>query len=162
VRVEHLGLAHLNDSSLTLPPLFNTTLDFLFKAYLKDSVPDLVIFGPPFIHEHGLSLSRTKQLFIQLHFKLRQVLSLSTDVIWMPSACTWMSKKINDRLVALNHFVFQSLKSRFMNEKDNWFAFYDENSLACAIPGLKADGVHMQHEYYNVIMEHLLNMFCTT
>ncbi|ELT95994.1 hypothetical protein CAPTEDRAFT_199025 [Capitella teleta] len=162
VEIEHLGLAHLEDRSLQLPPAYTTTLQFYFKKYLKNNYPDLLIIGPPFIHEREQPLSKSKMQLKGLIDSLTELVPASTDTIWIPQSTTWRTdvENINSKMVALNHAMFDRLGKRFVSEWDNWNGFHDEHALTCPIENMRLDSVHMEPGYYDVIMQHLFAMYC--
>jgi hypothetical protein len=107
-----------------------------------------------------MPLSTAKELSTELFSNLTHMVPPSTDVIWIPSACSKMGGKVNDQLLALNKHLFHSLRRRFLNASDNWMTFYDEFALSNAVADLIKDGVHMPQSYYDAIMEHFVALLC--
>ncbi|ELU06416.1 hypothetical protein CAPTEDRAFT_198401 [Capitella teleta] len=162
VELEHLPLPYLTDEAISLPPEFRTTLDFYFRKYLREDTPDLIIFGPPFNHEISAPVSVTKHRLRYLIKVFERMIPTSTDFVWLPSARVFGKNAhvINSKLLTLNHALFDQLKSRFLNSSDKWNGFYDEFALSHPLKSMTVDGVHMKADYYNVLMQHLVSLFC--
>jgi hypothetical protein len=164
--VEHLALGRLTDTSIQSPNLFNTSLDFYFKHHLADSPPDVIIIGPPFIHEVNEPSGKRDPIAVviqRLRNLISQLASLvtpSADVIWIPQATTWQGDGRNQDVAELNSALFDILASRFLDPNDTWWGFYDEQSLTCGLREICYDSVHLTHEYYVIMMQHLFALFC--
>ncbi|ELU11794.1 hypothetical protein CAPTEDRAFT_190029 [Capitella teleta] len=161
IELEQLPMPRLADASVTLPPKFNNNLDFYFKKYLANDPPDLFLYGPTFIHEIAEPVNRTIARLFDLITMFNKLVPRTTDVVWFPAACVFGKKaKNNHKLLKLNHILFDQLEYQFVNDSHPWHGFYDEYALTIPLSSMKVDDVHMQQDYYNVLMEHFASVFC--
>ncbi|ELU05347.1 hypothetical protein CAPTEDRAFT_193045 [Capitella teleta] len=161
IELEQLPMPRLADTSVTLPPKFKNNLDFYFKKYLANDPPNLFLYGPTFIHEISEPLHKTSARLFGLIKKFNQLVPRTTDVVWLPAACVFVkTARINQKLLKLNHILFDQLKHQFVNDSHPWHGFYDEYALTIPLSSMKVDDVHLRQEYYNVLMEHFVSVFC--
>ena len=149
------------DKSLTIPPNYTTSIEVYFHQYLVKEPPDVVLLTLPIVHEmidhndNATVVLEELQTFIAYTEK---VVPKNINVLWIPQTHT--QKGNNTDIVRLNCAVYDQLRSRFLNVLDPWWGFYNEHSMTAAAEDLHADSVHMQKEYYEIIMELFLSLFC--
>ncbi|ELU12318.1 hypothetical protein CAPTEDRAFT_189459 [Capitella teleta] len=166
IHVEHLGLASWKDTSLQIPPRFNTTLEFYFKVYLKDNPPDVIVLGLPFLQEKTQPVERNTQQLNKFISKMTQLVPLTTTMFWLPAGaestqnnCS-VTNNVNKQIVAVNRALFDRLGSRFLNTSDAWFGFYDEHALSCSAQPMWKDAESLGSAFYDVLVHLLLALFC--
>lgn len=170
--LEHLALNNLLDTTLTVKrkfdngnisiPALSNTIDFYLKWYLKDSIPDLLIIGPPFVHVTNLRLQTNLRNLNKLVMQVSKLLPPTTTVVWMTQTRAFNFGSMDNKNVKLNQVLFKHVMNHITgNHSNNWNGFYDLHALSCPLKFLAKDGMHLEPWFYETVMRHLLTMLCS-
>lgn len=102
----------------------NNSHEIIFKHYLKDNYPDILLLVMPCIHEilatnlrrgkAGFRLTKHLQQFLVL---LKKTVPNSTQIVWVPSQYFFWADATKIRLC--NEVLFDALKNEFAAAKSN-------------------------------------------
>jgi len=95
------------------------------------------------------------------------------QVIWMPSFAEFESRKApvwanlrshgllaTQKLDAFNRLLYDQLKHRLLNETSLTYGFFDLVRVSAERESWSLDGIHMDPQWYQLIMSYLLQVFC--
>lgn len=143
----------------------NNSQDIIFKYYLKDNYPDVLILVMPCIHEilannveGGKSGARLKVLLQQFLDLLKKTVPKSTQIFWMPSH--YFSPPNLEKVRLCNEILFQVLKDEISALDSNMHGTLNLFELGCTMKCLRADHAHMTPTWYDVISSHLMEQLC--
>ncbi len=151
--------------------------EFLFRHYLKDNTPDLIIFSPTVNHGKFRELPR------QFRLQLRSLKSYidawtpaETEVYWLPGMAehenrrtrqkyinkTKRGKLATELILDLNNLVYKELEPDLLLENGRHFGFLDLFQASVNRSEWSYDGIHMEPFWYDLIMSYLLQVFCVS
>lgn len=99
---------------------YDTLAEVVFKHYLKDAYPDILMIFPTFAHDIGVSLGRTVPNINALNNLIADNFPAKSQIIWFPSASAnyhrfpmgeggKTGEDMNERINMLNHWLFETL-----------------------------------------------------
>lgn len=145
----------------------NNSQDIIFKYYLKDNYPDVLILMMPCIHEilahnleGGKSGARLKGFLQQFLDLLKKTVPKSTQIFWVPSHYFYHPNLVKTRLC--NEILFEVLQDEIASPDSNMHATLDLFELGCSMTRLRKqnDGIHMVATWYATVASHLLEQLC--
>lgn len=143
----------------------NNSQDIIFKYYLKDNYPDVLILVMPCIHEifaknveGGKNGARLKVLLQQFLDLLKKTVPKSTQIFWVPSHYFYPPDLEKVRLC--NDILFEVLKDEISAPDSNMHATLNLFEIGCSMNWLRVDFAHMAPTWYHVISRHLMEQLC--
>ena len=176
--LEHLANTGIIDTSVTtlnitqnttnpIPPT-SSVEEYIFRSYLKEELPDILIITLPFIHEIKTNLSIALQKINELSELVKKYIPPKVKVVWVPQTKIWKYSTplyegmgANTKVTKMNKALFNEIKPLIVDRARHWYGFYDLQSIACPLRSLSRDGVHMYPVYYQVLMGQLLQLMCS-
>ena len=181
IQLEYNSMYSLNDTSLSYNDTTNQTAssvytfqEFLFKIYLKDSYPDLVLICLPYNHEklHGVSqvMARLKAL-VEL---VQQSRTYNSQVIWLTTTAEveymrlkkeYVNKRYEgmlatDKIYQLNKATFDVLKPYLSHTRHKMSGFVNLVNMSRHRSFWSIDGIHYKEIWYKHVITNLLSTLC--
>ena len=151
-------------------------MEFLFKIYLKERFPDVMILFTTFAHatSQGRTSSDMKRLLPSLYHLIDNMAPLNTTILWVPTASADMSKltvnrdkkyengnNYEEQIGHLNHALYDTLKEELLagKLKTKMYGFLDLYAMT-KHQDLKrvwwADHVHFKGPFYSTVISYLV------
>ena len=180
VEFEHIGLAHMRYNILQIDKEFMQTAnvsaetyqEFIFKVYLKDRTPDLILIFCPFVHMvHNKNEIKAIKYFIDL---LTRYLPEDSTVYWIPAFAGFQRTKdknhkkplpkdaiTTNKLFKLNADLYKNLYSLLLEKPSQMKGFFDLIDMSLDRGDWSTDGVHMEPVWYKEVTKYLLQLICS-
>jgi len=94
-------------------------------------------------------------------------------VIWVPSFAEFESRKppawanrrshgllATDKLDSFNRLLYSRLRDRLVNRTSSTYGFFDLVRVSAERASWSLDGVHMDPQWYRLIISYLLQVYC--
>ncbi len=171
------GVMEVNLRNLTGSTNLTSYQEFVFRYFLKDSSPDIIIVPPPVNH------GKFREIPYHFRLQLRSLKSLidawmprSAQVYWLPGMAehenrrnvaefvnrTLRGKLASELILELNRRVYKELEPELLREAGRYFGFFDLFQASINRSEWSFDGTHMQPFWYELIMSYLLQLFCVS
>ena len=148
--------------------------EFIFKVYLENTAPDLILLFSTFGHDYGKSFQEVTQAIQHLLDVLETMLPPQYTAIWFTTSPflerkmrardkTWRFENgydINGKIQAHNRILYSLIKGQVETSRQSkTFGFFDLFSMAKGVQDRwGTDHVHMQSQWYRYIIRYLLHM----
>ena len=157
----------------------STQQEFLFRAYLKDNYPQLIVIASTFAHDWDKSFDFVWNGLEDIVDLVEDTAPSNTQVVWLPMTAINMPIYVNkivdqpqflkiyegfnyeDRVHALNHLLYHVVGKHFTQSKEKvlWYPFFDLYRMSKQKQSqLAKDGVHFKPKWYNYIIGYLFAM----
>ncbi len=97
--VEHLAATEVKDKSLITTgfqqnntiniPKTSSAVEYYFRSYLSEELPDILLVIPPFIHERVYPLSVAYKRVHMLYDLVQDYVPTKVSVVWIPQITAW-------------------------------------------------------------------------
>jgi hypothetical protein len=189
VAFEHLSQTMILDNSLHIAyPTYNdahsvmrtiwalTTQEVLLRYYIHDHYPDLFVIFIPFMHaKHSTLLSRVPLEIAYFKGLVEEYIPKTTKVFYIVTHYefilgekpSWADHLFEGMSAAgiiqkMNRALYDVLKDDLADPASQIFGFYDMFKISSSRGNWSLDGVHMQHIYYDVVMDMFWQTFCNS
>jgi len=94
-------------------------------------------------------------------------------VVWVPSFAEFESRKppawsnrrshgllATDKINAFNHLLYNRLRHRLVDQTSRTYGFLDLVRVSAERESWSLDGIHMDPQWYRLIMSYLLQLYC--
>ena len=180
--IEHIPLPHFQEISMKMLEEVNKldkrTIyfpEFIFKHYMKDNYPDLLIIFAPFNHEKRRSSQGTVTRHTQyLLGILDKYLPSTTELYFIPTFHEFEPRKVwqnrqkkyegllaNDMIDSLNAMLFKSINDKLLQTSSNYHSFWDMGRVSDEkLADWMWDGMHMLPVWYKNTISQILQIVC--
>ena len=148
--------------------------EFLFKFYLREQPPDLLLLFTTFAHDHNRKLKDVRKSLNYLHTLIQETIPRTSDIVWFPTTSVNLLKisetsrlirydnnlDAHDIIVAMNAILAESLQEWGRYDKeDNHYGFLDVHMMSQKVQSVwGTDLIHMKHHFYSSIIAYVMQI----
>ncbi|ELU13660.1 hypothetical protein CAPTEDRAFT_190237 [Capitella teleta] len=181
IEIEYVGIVSLKDVFITFESNStlnaNTFIEFLFKVYLHNNYPGLILFAPPLNHiKQHTSIPAFEDGLKLMMQKLKPTMRKNTRLFFLPGlaeqerkrpakATKYKNKKYHGNLATeqiylLTRAMWHVLEEDMLSENSNIFSFANFVNATKPARELSRDGVHYVSKVYSQIMRKVIGTMC--
>ena len=189
VNVEYIPMILLSNNSITVNQTYckqkgnsshpicsiKTQQDFLFRIYLKNKFPDVLMLFSTFAHYKRHSIEGAARGYNYLFNILRETANNDSKVLMFSSTKMNLDKlpkheigktyenglDVNGLISALNHVLYKAMKQEEQYNKTRMYGFWDlfamTNHNAIAREWYE-DHVHFKEDWYRTVMAYVMEL----
>lgn len=153
-----------------------TSQEFIFKEYLQDHTPDVVLY---FASSHDFiryKLQQSRLNFINLFGLMETYLPLNTTLIvmntmkqletklvgpWLKARYDNGAMNVNDVIRRQNDVIFEVLESRLIARERKWYVYPNLYDSSTATDHMYKDAVHRTPDWYKYIVGTIMHLLCS-
>lgn len=169
--LEYIPMNFINDTSIRIKnPLPNAsptnyTHEFVFRDYLRNEYPEVIVVVPPCIHEvkagnhlRGIYIKKALTNLIRV---VKKHAPKRTHVFWVPYHHV-ISVNETQHVLRCNDALYEALEYDLKDATSKMHATLDTYRISCPFVELRRpkDQYHMLPKWYELISRHLLEQIC--
>ncbi len=183
IDVEYVAMDDILDSTVRLynresrEKSIETYQEFVFRLFLKDRYPDVLVISPALNHVKFKDSARKFALDLDYLIGLmRLYLPRQTRIFWIPgmgesegtrSGEQYLFKKVDGVLAStkidqLNHILYARTEHQLRNASSGINGFLDLYQASLDRGDWYQDGVHLQQVWYNTMAAYILELIYVT
>ena len=165
INIEYLSQKAIIDTSIKLNNSdwqASTSQEFMFKYFLKDRYPDLLLIFFPFHHCLRKTIDEAIDQLKLLKHLVDNYVPSSTKVFFLPTHHTSKTEQ-DGAMLALNQALYRILEDDMLQPKTNRYGFLDLQRISKAIPQWVLDHcTHMDGMWYQTMMSIFWETYCNS